>query len=45
MNDEPLAVATLAILAGMAYGSYLGFRRPGFMDRFIFSPRPILARK
>jgi len=45
MNDEPLAVATLAILAGMAYGSYLGFRRPGFMDRFLFSPRPILARK
>ncbi len=45
MANEPLAVATLAIIVGAAYGSYLGFRRPGFMDRYLFSPRAVLVRK
>ena len=45
MNHDPFPIATFAILAGAAYVSYLGFRQPGFMDRYLFAPRPVLVRR
>lgn len=42
---EPLAVGTLAILAVTAVWSWQGFRSPGFTERFIFSPAPILREQ
>lgn len=45
MNSEPVAAGTLVIIAAAGYCSYLGLRRPGFMDRYLFSPRDVLAKK
>lgn len=38
----PFPIATIAIIAFTVYWSYRGFTRPGFRDRYIFSPIRIL---
>jgi membrane associated rhomboid family serine protease len=38
-------IATIAIIAFTVYWSYQGFTRPGFRDRYIFSPTRILQNR
>jgi membrane associated rhomboid family serine protease len=44
MND-PTAVYTIAIIVVTAGCSVIGFRDPGFVEKFIFSPIEVLAGK
>ncbi len=45
MPVEQIPYITLATIAAAGYVSYLGFSRSGFMDRYIFDPYYILARR
>lgn len=43
--NEPVAIYTFAIIAVTVVCSLMGFRNPGLVERFIFSPRQVLAGK
>jgi len=42
---EEIAVFTILVVGVTVVWSYLGFRRAGVVERFIFDPRRILAEK
>jgi membrane associated rhomboid family serine protease len=43
--NEPAAIFTLVIIALTVMSSFVGFRDPGFTEKYIFSPVEILAGK
>lgn len=42
---EPVAICTILIIALTTFCSFIGFRDPGFSEKFIFAPTEILACK
>ncbi|UCF05199.1 MAG: rhomboid family intramembrane serine protease [bacterium] len=45
MYGEPAAFVTIGIILVAGYCSYLGFKRPGFIDRYLFDPQAIIYRR